>query len=55
MNGTKRKLPQSSLPRVVQLDDGRLAFDPEPGVTVVYTPVNGQGVGKVSVEFVPEP
>jgi len=42
------------LPRVVQLDDGRLAFDPEPGITLVYTPVDSQGIGKVSIEFAPE-
>ena len=45
---------KAKLPRVTKLDDGRLAFDPEPGVTVIYTPVNGQGVGKVSIEFAPE-
>ena len=53
MAKSQQKL-EAELPRVVQLDDGRLAFDPEPGVTVVYTPVNGDGVGRVSIEFLAE-
>ena len=52
MNGTKRKLPHSSLPHVIvtELDDGRLAIDiPDDCVTLVYSRVGPDGVGKVSI------
>ena len=31
--------------------DGLGKFDPGPGVTVVYIPLNRDGVGKVTIEF----
>ncbi len=40
---------------VTELADGRLAIDiPEDSVTLVYSCVGADGVGKVSIEFAPE-